>query len=65
MFFGCSGDIEISESRSSEDLMGNEIWNPDIVLSREENIIVTAKSDKLYKKYNEKLTFFGLEKVPG
>ena len=59
MFFGCSGDIEISESRSSEDLMGNEIWNPYIVLSREENIIVTAKSDKLYKKSNEMALLVG------
>ena len=59
MFFACSGEIEISESGSSEDLMENEIWNPYIVLTREENIIVTAKSDKLYKKSNEMALLVG------
>lgn len=59
LFFACSGKTEISESGSSEKLMENEIWNPFIILSREENKIVTAKSDKLYKKSNEMALLVG------
>ena len=44
MFFACSGKTEINESESSEELMENEIWNPFIILSREENKIVTSIS---------------------
>ena len=50
LFFACSGKAEFDESGASEDLMENEIWNPIIILSREEKKIVNAKSDKLYKK---------------
>ena len=53
LFIACSGKTEFDESGTSEELMENEIWNPIIILSREENKIVTAKSDKLYKKSNE------------
>ena len=59
LFFACSGKTEINESGSSEELMENEIWNPFIILSREENKIVTAKSDKLYKKSNEMALLVG------
>ena len=59
LFFACSGKTEINESESSEELMENEIWNPFIILSREENKIVTAESDKLYKKSNEMALLVG------
>ena len=59
LFFACSGKTEINEIGSSEELMENEIWNPFIILSREENKIVTAKSDKLYKKSNEMVLLVG------
>ena len=59
LFFACSGKTEFDESGTSEELMENEIWNPIINLSREENKIVTAKSDKLYKKSNEMALLVG------
>ena len=59
LFIACSGKTEFDESGTSEELMENEIWNPIIILSREENKIVTAKSDKLYKKSNEMALLVG------
>ena len=59
MFIACSSKTEINEGDSSEELMENEIWSPVIILSREKNKIVTAKSDKLYKKSNEMALLVG------
>lgn len=59
LFIACSGKTEFDESGTSEELMENEIWNPIIILSREENKIVIAKSDKLYKKSNEMALLVG------
>ena len=55
----CSSRGESDNSESTEELMENEIWNPFIILSREENKIVTAKSDKLYKKSSEMALLVG------
>ena len=46
LFIACSGKIEFDESEVSEDLIENEIWNPIIILSREENKIVTHTPKK-------------------
>ena len=35
--------------KKDAEIMENEIWNPDIILTRKENKVVKAKSDKLYK----------------
>ena len=59
LFFTCSGKTEFNEGGTSEDLIENEIWNPIIILTREENKIVTAKSDKLYKNSNEMALLVG------
>lgn len=59
LFISCTGKTEFNESGASEDLVENEIWNPIIILSREENKIVTAKSDKLYKNSNEMALLVG------
>ena len=59
LFFACSGKTEINESGLTEEFMENEIWNSFIILSRGENKIVTAKSDKLYKKSNKMALLVG------
>lgn len=59
LFITCTGKTKINENGTSEELMENEIWNPIIVLSREDNKIVTAKSDKLYKRSNEMALLVG------
>ncbi|MBC8257324.1 MAG: LPS export ABC transporter periplasmic protein LptC [Candidatus Marinimicrobia bacterium] len=59
LFIACTGKAEFNENGASEELMENEIWNPIIILSREENKIVTAKSDKLYKRSNEMALLVG------
>ena len=45
--------IESSNNNSSEELKENEIWNPVIILTREETKLVKATSKKLYKNTNE------------
>ncbi len=49
LFFSCSSKGRSDNSDFTEELRENEIWNPLIILSREENKIVTAKAEKLYK----------------
>ena len=48
----CHSKVEDNSRADSIELTENEIWNPVIILSREENKIVEAKSEKLYKKTN-------------
>ena len=48
----CHSKVEDNSRADSNELTENEIWNPVIILSREENKIVEAKSEKLYKKTN-------------
>ena len=52
-FIACGRRGESDNSDSTEELIENEIWNPLIILSREESRIVAAKADKLYKNSNE------------
>ena len=54
MGYAChSTENKKSESEGlSEEIMENEIWNPMIILTREKNKMVEAKSEKLYKKHN-------------
>jgi sensor histidine kinase YesM len=51
--------IESSNNNSSEELKENEIWNPVIILTREETKLVKAKSKKLYKNTNEMALLVG------
>ena len=48
----CRSKVENNSRADSIELTENEIWNPVIILSREEDKIVEAKSDKLYKNTN-------------
>ena len=48
----CRSKVENNSRADSIELTENEIWNPVIILSREENKIVEAKSEKLYKNTN-------------
>ena len=54
----CS-NIESSNNNSSEELKESEIWNPFIILTQEENKLVEAKSEKLYKKRNDDALLVG------
>ena len=53
LFITCGSKGESDNSDSTEELIENEIWNPLIILSREESRIVAAKAEKLYKSSNE------------
>ena len=69
LFISCSSKWESDNSGTTEELNENEIWDPLIILSREEAKIVAAKAEKLYKNSNEmsllvgnvKVDFFGEE----
>ena len=69
LFISCGSRGENDNSDTTEELIENEIWNPLIILSREEAKIVTAKAEKLYKNSDEmsllvgnvKVDFFGEE----
>ena len=51
--------MESSNNISSEELKENEIWNPVIILTREETKLVKVKSKKLYKNTNEMALLVG------
>ena len=51
LYFSCSR-VEINDDNFSKELNENEIWNPVIILSREETKIIRAKAEKLYKNTN-------------
>ena len=53
LFITCGSRGESDNSDSTEELIENEIWNPLIILSREESRVVAAKAGKLYKSSNE------------
>ena len=53
LFISCGSRGEDDNSDTTEELIENEIWNPLIILSREESKIVAAKAEKLYKSSNE------------
>ena len=59
LFISCAGKADSKNDGFSEELIENEIWNPVIVLSREEAKIVSAKSDKLYKSSNKMALLVG------
>ena len=69
LFISCSSRRESDNSGTTEELIENEIWNPFIILSREETKIVTAKAKKMYKNLDEmalivgdvEIDFFGEE----
>ena len=56
---GCSNKVESQLGESADEIIENEMWNPVIILSREENKIVSAQSDKLYKQANEMALLVG------
>ena len=52
LLLACRSKVENNNRTDSIELTQNEIWNPVIILSREEDKIVEAKSEKLYKNTN-------------
>ncbi len=64
-FFLSCNKIENTESEFNlkENTKENEIWNPVIMLTREGLKLVKAKSDILYKDYNEMAVLIGNVKV--
>ena len=63
LFITCGSRGESDNSDSSEELIENEIWNPLIILSREESRIVAAKAEKLYKSSNDLALLVGSVEV--
>ena len=63
LFIACSNRGESDNSDSTEELIENEIWNPLIILSREESKIVAAKAEKLYKSSNDLTLLVGSVEV--
>ena len=59
LFIACGSRGESDNSDSTEELIENEIWNPLIILSREETKIVAAKAKKLYKNSDEMALLVG------
>ena len=53
LFITCSSRGESDNSDYTEELIENEIWNPLVILSREESRIVAAKAEKMYKSSND------------
>ena len=53
LFISCSRRGESDNIDFTEELIENEIWNPLIILSREETKIIEAKAEKLYKNLDE------------
>ena len=53
LFITCGSRGESDNSDFTEELIENEIWNPLIILSREESRVVAAKAEKLYQSSNE------------
>ena len=53
LFITCGSRGESDNSDFTEELIENEIWNPLIILSREESRVVAAKAEKLYKSSND------------
>ena len=59
LLLACSSKEENNSRADSIELTQNEIWNPVIILSREEDKIVEAKSEKLYKNNNADALLIG------
>jgi len=59
LFISCSSRGKSDNSDFSEEVIENEIWNPFIILSREEAKIVTATSRKLYKSSDDMALLVG------
>ena len=62
-FISCSRREESNNSNATEELIENEMWNPLIILSREEAKIVTVKAEKLYKNTGKKSLLVGSVEV--
>ena len=59
MGFACHSTSHKEGESSSEEFMESVIWNPFIILTQEENKLVEAKSEKLYKKRNDAALLVG------
>ena len=59
MGFACHSTAHEEGEGSSEEFLESEIWNPFIILTQEENKLVEAKSEKLYKKRNDAALLVG------
>ena len=53
------GDRVAKIEKLSEEIMDNEIWQPIIILTRGDNKIVEAQSEKMYKNRNESALLVG------
>ena len=61
--FSCHSIEKQESNKSSVDMVENEIWNPIIILTREEKKIIKAKSEKLYKQKDESALLVGKVKI--
>ena len=52
MMFSCYS-LDKDNNNQSAEIMENEIWDPQIILTRKEKKVVKAKSDKLYKNKDD------------
>ena len=59
LFITCGNRGESDNSDTTEEVIENEIWNPLIILSREETKILTVKAEKLYKNLDEMALLVG------
>ena len=59
LFITCGSREESDNSDTTEEVIENEIWNPLIILSREETKIIAAKAEKLYKSLDEMALLVG------
>ena len=59
LFISCSNHIGETYDEIAQNIHENEIWNPIIVLSRKEKIILEASSKKLYKNSNKMTLMVG------
>ena len=63
MGFACHSTADIDGEGSTEEMMENEISNPLIILTREGNKMVEAKSKMMYKNQNEPALLIGKVKI--
>ena len=57
--YACHGTTNNMDKKSSEGIKENEMWDPFIILTREGNKMVEAKSKKLYQNQNESALLVG------
>ena len=57
--FSCHSAENLESKNSSIEIIENEIWQPHIIITRQEKKMIKAKSKKLYKNKNESALLVG------